>query len=50
MVENIGITIMDSVEGNFSLEIDFIGLVRDSNAVEDHSYEMYKTPKFVGNT
>ena len=50
LIENIGITIMDNIEGNFSLEIDYIGLVRDNNAVEDHSYELYKTPKYVGNT
>lgn len=50
IIQNIGITLMDKTEGNFSLEVDYIGLVKDNNAVEDHSYEMFKVPKFTSNT
>jgi NADH dehydrogenase [ubiquinone] 1 alpha subcomplex assembly factor 1 len=48
-VTNIGITLMDQTNGPFSLEIDYIGLVKDKNGYEEFSYEMYKAPKYVAN-
>lgn len=49
-IKNIGITCMDGVEGPFSLEIDFIGVLKDKESTEDFAYETYRIPKYVGNT
>ncbi|XP_021379910.1 complex I intermediate-associated protein 30, mitochondrial-like isoform X2 [Mizuhopecten yessoensis] len=40
-VENIGITIADSVEGPFKLEIDYIAVLNDANHLEETAYEDY---------
>ena len=48
-VTNIGITLMDNTEGPFSLEIDYIGLVKDNSAYEEFSYETYTVPKYIAN-
>lgn len=49
-VKNIGITCMDGIEGPFSLEIDFIGVLKDNEAIEEFAYETYKIPKYISNT
>ncbi|XP_069116218.1 complex I intermediate-associated protein 30, mitochondrial-like [Argopecten irradians] len=41
-IENIGITMADSVEGPFQLEIDYIAVLHDANHQEEHAYESYK--------
>ena len=46
-VTNVGITLMDRVNGPFSLEISEIELIRqegDLALLEDHAYEKYKMP------
>lgn len=37
-------------EGNFNLEIDYIGLGFNPNHTEDFAYEMYKQDKYIVNT
>jgi hypothetical protein len=49
-VKSIGITLMDHVEGPFSLEIDSISLLRDDVAYEQFAYETYKVEKLIANT
>ena len=49
-VRNIGITCMDNNDGPFSLELDYIGVVRDDNFFEECAYETYRVPKYVSNT
>jgi hypothetical protein len=46
-VKKIGFTCMDNNEGPFSLEIDFIALLRDSVEKEECAYEAYQVPKFI---
>ncbi|KAL5008466.1 hypothetical protein ScPMuIL_014047 [Solemya velum] len=43
-VANFGVSIGDGVDGPFSLEIDYIGLVYDQNHTEQFAYEMYQAP------
>ncbi|XP_033734534.1 complex I intermediate-associated protein 30, mitochondrial-like [Pecten maximus] len=40
-IENIGITMADSVEGPFQLEIDYIAVLNDANHQEETAYEQY---------
>jgi NADH dehydrogenase [ubiquinone] 1 alpha subcomplex assembly factor 1 len=49
-VKNIGITVMDTVDGDFRLEIESIAVLCDIEAFEDIAYESYKVEKFVANT
>ena len=49
-VRNLGITCMDGVEGQFQLELDFIGVVRDIENYEEFAYEKYQIPKYISNT
>lgn len=49
-VTNIGFTVMDGIEGPFSLEIDFIGVLKDEELKENLAYETYKTAKYISNT
>jgi NADH dehydrogenase [ubiquinone] 1 alpha subcomplex assembly factor 1 len=49
-IKNIGFTCMDDVDGPFSLELDFIGVLRDNEFTEEFAYETYRTEKFVANT
>lgn len=48
-IARLGITAasLDLTDGDFNLEIDYIGLVNDPNHTEEFSYELYKTPNFV---
>ncbi|XP_043274318.1 complex I intermediate-associated protein 30, mitochondrial [Venturia canescens] len=39
-----GITAADKINGNFKLEIDYIGVECDPSHSEEHAYEMYRTP------
>ena len=41
---------MDGVEGPFSLEIDYIGVLKDDELKENLAYETYKIAKYVSNT
>jgi NADH dehydrogenase [ubiquinone] 1 alpha subcomplex assembly factor 1 len=43
-VNSIGIVIMDRVDGEFQLEIDFIGVCNDTTHREKFAYEQYVTP------
>lgn len=49
-IRNIGITCMDGVEGEFSLELDYIGVLKDNEVTEEFAYETYKVPKYISNT
>jgi NADH dehydrogenase [ubiquinone] 1 alpha subcomplex assembly factor 1 len=49
-VRNIGITCMDDNDGPYSLELDYIGVVKDTEMYEDIAYETYKIPKYISNT
>ena len=41
---------MDGIEGPFSLEIDYIGVLKDEELKENLAYETYKTAKYISNT
>lgn len=36
--------LMDRIDGEFSLEIDYIGVVHDRSHLEEHAYETYRLP------
>lgn len=48
-VTHFGITAagLQSQDGPFNLEIDYIGLEFDPTHKEEFAYEMYQTPKYV---
>lgn len=46
-ITSFGITAGDRYGGDFSLEIDYIGLEYDPSHTEDFAYEMYKTQKNI---
>lgn len=43
---SIGIALMDRIDGEFSLEIDFIGVCHDRSHQEKFAYETYSLPLF----
>ncbi|EGT32969.1 hypothetical protein CAEBREN_01390 [Caenorhabditis brenneri] len=43
---SIGIVLMDRIDGDFRLEIDYIGVYNDTTHVEDFAYETYTLPVF----
>ncbi|CAI5450861.1 unnamed protein product [Caenorhabditis angaria] len=43
---SIGIVLMDRIDGDFSLEIDYIGVYNDTTHIEDFAYETYTLPVF----
>ncbi|CAI4223433.1 unnamed protein product [Auanema sp. JU1783] len=45
-VSSLGIVLMDRMDGDFSLEIDCIGVYNDRSHVEDFAYETYTLPVF----
>lgn len=49
MVGRIGITTagLDHMDGEFSLELDYIGLELNNNHEEKFAYELYKMPNYV---
>ncbi|KAH9488010.1 putative complex I intermediate associated protein [Bulinus truncatus] len=49
LVNSIGLTIMDSAEGPFSLEIESIALMYDVNISTKHAYELYEDRNFESN-
>lgn len=51
-VTNFGFSVSSrgGFEGNFNLELDFIGLEFDPDTTEEFAYEMYKQDKFIVNT
>lgn len=48
-VTNLGFSVSGrgGFEGNFNLEIDYIGLEFDPNHTEEFAYEMYKQDKYI---
>jgi hypothetical protein len=44
---NIGIVLMDRVDGPFNLEIEFIGVVNDRMHEERFAYEQYSLPIYT---
>lgn len=48
-VSRIGITAasLDMTDGDFNLEIDYIGVEFNPSHDEEFAYEMYKVPNFV---
>ncbi|VDN06050.1 unnamed protein product [Thelazia callipaeda] len=43
-VSSLLIMLMDRIDGDFSLEIDYIGVVHDRTHLEEHAYESYQLP------
>ncbi|KAM3717187.1 putative complex I intermediate-associated protein 30 [Dirofilaria immitis] len=43
-VSSLMIMLMDRIDGDFSLEIDYIGVVHERSHLEEHSYEAYQLP------
>lgn len=41
---------LNCMDGDFSLEIDYIGLEYDPVNAEDFAYEMYRVPNFIVGT
>ncbi|XP_056642184.1 complex I intermediate-associated protein 30, mitochondrial [Diorhabda sublineata] len=49
-IASFGITAGERYGGDFSLEIDYIGLEFDPNHREEFAYEMYKTDRYIAST
>ncbi|KAJ8980185.1 hypothetical protein NQ317_011430 [Molorchus minor] len=49
-ITSFGITAGERYAGDFSLEIDYIGLEYDPNHTEEFAYEMYQMPKYIVGT
>ena len=51
-VTNIGFAVgaKGGHDGNFNLEIDYIGVEYDPNFKEEFAYEMYKTDRYIAST
>lgn len=51
-VSRIGITAvgLDWMDGEFNLEIDYIGVENNPYHTEESAYEMYKVPSFIVGT
>lgn len=51
-VSRIGITAvgLDWMDGEFNLEIDYIGVENNPYHKEESAYELYKLPNFVAGT
>lgn len=51
-VSRFGITAagMEFMDGEFNLEIDYIGLEFNANHTEKFAYEMYRVPSFIVGT
>lgn len=47
---SLGITCMDGIEGPFGIELESIGVYRDTQMLEELAYETYKIPKYISNT
>ena len=45
-ISSIGITLMDRIDGEFQLEIDYIGCYNDRSHEEKFAYEHYSIPMF----
>jgi NADH dehydrogenase [ubiquinone] 1 alpha subcomplex assembly factor 1 len=45
-ISSVGITLMDRIDGEFQLEIDFIGVYNDRSHEELFAYEQYSIPMF----
>lgn len=49
-VRNYGFSCIDGHRGPFSLELDYIGVLKDNEVKENFAYELYRIPKYVSNT
>lgn len=51
-VSRIGITAvgLNWMDGEFNLEIDYIGVENNPYHMEETAYEMYKVPNFIAGT
>uniref|UniRef100_A0A0N5AXW4 CIA30 domain-containing protein n=1 Tax=Syphacia muris TaxID=451379 RepID=A0A0N5AXW4_9BILA len=45
-ISSVGIVLMDRMDGEFSLELDFIGITHDQSHREQFAYEVYSLPLF----
>uniref|UniRef100_A0AC34F1Y4 NADH:ubiquinone oxidoreductase intermediate-associated protein 30 domain-containing protein n=1 Tax=Panagrolaimus sp. ES5 TaxID=591445 RepID=A0AC34F1Y4_9BILA len=45
-ISSVGITLMDRIDGEFQLEIDYIGCYNDRSHLEVFAYEQYSIPMF----
>ncbi|ETN69156.1 hypothetical protein NECAME_05373 [Necator americanus] len=45
-VSSLGIVLMDRIDGDFQLELDYIGVYNDRSHLEEFAYETYTLPLF----
>ncbi|KHJ83195.1 hypothetical protein OESDEN_17107 [Oesophagostomum dentatum] len=45
-VSSLGIVLMDRIDGDFQLELDYIGVYNDRSHLEEFAYETYTLPVF----